>query len=745
MLRILIFFLLLFLSFSQALSQSSNRQEIPLIIDADTANEIDDLYAIVRALIAPELNVLAITSAHFRNSPLASENSVRESQILNEEIVEMMNLDEVDLPIGSNQPLIDEKTPQLSQAAEYIIQKAHEMPHGQRLHVVVLGPCTNIASAILIDSTIIDKIEVSYIGFWHDRDKNTWSRLEFNSGNDINSVNVLLTTPGLKFNSMTATTSGKLLFDKEVARDKLFGRGSIKSSLFNRWLNHKRWWKDEDPNKKEWTMWDVAIIEALIHPEFTKTEMLKGPEPNNGELINVYTEIDVESIKLSFWNAIDKLPNKSEYVYFIQNVNVVSPSNGTVTEGQDVTVLYGRILDISDHTPEIIPQNAIIIDGNDNYLMPGLSEMHAHIPVPNEELAESHVQDVMHLYLANGVTVIRGMLGNPYHLELKKKLRSGEVIGPRMYTSSPSMNGNSIPDVSSAEKKVKDAKSKGYDFLKIHPGIKADVMSALVKTAKDVGIGYAGHIPFDVGIRSAINYEFATIDHVDGYIRGLVPQEEQISNEDVGFFGSGLIKKIRMNRLSALADSTRSHNVWQVPTQSLFTRWFSPTSAAEMMNDQEFSYMPANTRYAWRTNKERMITDEAYTKKGYRRFIRIRRKIIQSLHQSGVPFLLGSDSPQVMNVPGFSIHHEIDALKDCGLSSFDIIKMGTINPAIFFDQIDRFGTIKVGADADFIIVEQNPFDRMETMRLPIGTMIGGKWLDRTYFNDVLSKIEEKHQ
>ncbi|MDG2448145.1 MAG: nucleoside hydrolase, partial [Saprospiraceae bacterium] len=348
MMRILIFFLLLFLSYSQVLSQSSNRQEIPLIIDADTANEIDDLYAIVRALIAPELNVLAITSAHFRNSPFASENSVRESQILNEEIVELMNLDEVDLPIGSNQPLIDEKTPQLSQAAEYIIQKAHEMPQGQRLHVVVLGPCTNIASAILIDSTIIEKIEVSYIGFWHDRDKNTWSRLEFNSENDIKSVNVLLTTPGLKFNSMTATTSGKLLFDKEVARDKLFGRGSIKSSLFNRWLNHKRWWKDEDPHKKEWTMWDVAIIEALIHPEFTKTEMLKGPEPNNGELINVYTEIDVESMKSSFWNAIDKLPNKSEHVYFIQNVNVFSPSNGTVTEGQDVTVLYGRILDISD-------------------------------------------------------------------------------------------------------------------------------------------------------------------------------------------------------------------------------------------------------------------------------------------------------------------------------------------------------------------------------------------------------------
>jgi imidazolonepropionase-like amidohydrolase len=307
------------------------------------------------------------------------------------------------------------------------------------------------------------------------------------------------------------------------------------------------------------------------------------------------------------------------------------------------------------------------------------------------------------------------------------------------------MNGNSIPDDKTADERVREASKEGYDFLKIHPGIKADVMSKLVSTADEVGIGFAGHIPFDVGIRSAIQYGFATVDHVDGYIRGLVPEEGSIKKEDVGFFGYGLIKNVQLNRLTDLADSTRSKKIWQVPTQSLFSRWFSPTPASEMMAAQEFAYMPASTRFAWRTNKDRLISDELYTKKDYKRFMRLRKRIIQSLHQSGVQFLLGSDSPQVMNVPGFSIHHEISALKDCGLSSFDILKMGTTNPAIFFDEIGRFGSIKEGADADFIIVDQNPFNRMETLKIPIGTMISGQWLDRSYFKEALNQIKDKHR
>ena len=38
--------------------------------------------------------------------------------------------------------------------------------------------------------------------------------------------------------------------------------------LVNRWDTYNRWWTMKDPKKKKWIMWDVVIIEALIHPEY---------------------------------------------------------------------------------------------------------------------------------------------------------------------------------------------------------------------------------------------------------------------------------------------------------------------------------------------------------------------------------------------------------------------------------------------------------------------------------------------
>ena len=141
-----------------------------VIIDADTANEVDDLFALVRAIGAPEFDLLGITSAQFHTSPLASDSTVAESQRINEEIVRLLGRKDIPLPLGSNGPLTKADQPQPSEAASFIIEKAHQMQEGKKLQLVILGSCTNVASAILLDSTIVPKIQVHYLGFWHDPD-----------------------------------------------------------------------------------------------------------------------------------------------------------------------------------------------------------------------------------------------------------------------------------------------------------------------------------------------------------------------------------------------------------------------------------------------------------------------------------------------------------------------------------------------------------------------------------------------
>ena len=80
-----------------------------------------------------------------------------------------------------------------------------------------------------------------------------------------------------------------------------------------------------------------------------------------------------------------------------------------------------------------------MIQGRGKFLMPGLAEMHAHLPGANApaQLAP----DILFLYVANGITTIRGMLGAPNQLDLRRQTASGELLGPTIFVGAPSLNG----------------------------------------------------------------------------------------------------------------------------------------------------------------------------------------------------------------------------------------------------------------------------------------------------------------
>ncbi|MBU2905575.1 nucleoside hydrolase [Arenibacter algicola] len=301
------FIIPLFLFTQISVKAQVNDGRLPLIIDTDTANEVDDLYAIVRAIAEPKFNILGITSAQFHTSPLATDSSVYESQRINERILKLMGQNAIPLPLGSNVPINNSTEPASSPASNFIVDMAHKLPAGQKLNVVVLGSCTNVASAILEDPSIIPQLKVHYLGFWHNVETNTYNKKEFNTGNDPKAVEILLNTEGLDLTVMTATTSQHLVFSKAEVDGNLKNRGGVSDYLINRWETYERWWTKEDPEKRSWIMWDVAIIEALARPELSKTETFLTPTENTQRLINIHTEIEVENMKTDFWQSLKKI------------------------------------------------------------------------------------------------------------------------------------------------------------------------------------------------------------------------------------------------------------------------------------------------------------------------------------------------------------------------------------------------------------------------------------------------------
>ena len=302
--KILIYLLFFFTSSVEFLE--TKQVKIPLIIDADTANELDDLFAIARAISEPNFNILAINSAQFNNSPMASSNSVMESQLLNQEIINIMKRKDIILPLGSNKMLISNKSPQISEASEFIIKTAYKMKKGEKLNLVILGPCTNIASAIIQDPSIISKIKVYYLVICHNSKTNFYNKKEFNSGNDPIALELLLNTKGLDFNLMSATTSQKFIFTKDEVKFNFTNNSSLGRLLIERWENFNRWWTKEDPDKKSWIMWDLALIEAIASPKLALLETFLTPKENFKREIEIYTLIDVNEMKKKFWSKIKR-------------------------------------------------------------------------------------------------------------------------------------------------------------------------------------------------------------------------------------------------------------------------------------------------------------------------------------------------------------------------------------------------------------------------------------------------------
>jgi len=432
----------------------------------------------------------------------------------------------------------------------------------------------------------------------------------------------------------------------------------------------------------------------------------------------------------------------SESAIIFSNVNIVDVRNGEILENRFVVVDSNKIITIAEEAAQW-PAEATIIDATNQYLTPGLAEMHAHIPSP--PVSDQQIHDVLFLYAANGVTTIRGMLGHPRHLDLREQAKRQEIISPVIYTSSTSFNGNSVKTTEEGIEKVQESKDAGYDFLKFHPDIQADVHDAIIKKADEVGIPFAGHVSREVGIRHALKSEYASVDHIDGFVEGLVPASAGVDPYDNGFFGYNFNDLDDTSMIPELVQLTKDHQVWIVPTQTLLTRWFSPTPGEEMSRESEMKYMPASTIEQWITSKNRIISGDSYNPEQWERFINLREQLIFALNQEGHGLLLGSDAPQVFNVPGFSIHHEMQDMIDAGLTPAEVLRTGTIHVARYFDREGEMGEIITGADADLILSTENPLTDIKTLSHPVGVMVQGQWMERTEIDSVLDEIAERNK
>ncbi|MEP0711788.1 nucleoside hydrolase [Algoriphagus sp.] len=280
-------------------------------LDADTGNEMDDLYAIAHLVKSEKIDLIGISSAHFNNADLnvfekwnaydaATLKPVEESQRLNEEILEAMGRTDIPHPLGADRQIgraWGQQDPRDSPAAQAIIAAAREMKGAEKLDVLTLGAMTNIATALMLAPDIKDKIRLYSLGSWYTPETKAWNKSEFNIRCDLNAFDYLLNLQGLDFTIMTTTTSFALKFDRDETYAALDESVAIQKILADRWRIH-------NPQDKTRVMWDLALVEAYLYPEWATVSTVMTPPENAPRSVKIFSEIDAAAMKKEFWRII---------------------------------------------------------------------------------------------------------------------------------------------------------------------------------------------------------------------------------------------------------------------------------------------------------------------------------------------------------------------------------------------------------------------------------------------------------
>ncbi len=290
------YFILLFLALA---SISANSQQTKIILDADTGNEVDDLYAISRAVLEPGWKVLALNATQWQAAHWAVEKTMEESYRLNEVLLSYLGKSgEIKSLRGAEDRLFDwGNLEQASSAAYQIITEANKLKDNERLKIVALGALTNVASAILMEPSIENKIELYWLGTSYNFDEDVLKKTDFNCVMDIQAVDVLFNSK-VEMHIIPVNVASSMLFSFDELKQKLVGKHPLFDFLIHRWYNHI------DGGRYERTIWDLSIVDALIFPEKVTEVKIRTSKENGNRDVFYYKTIDAAFFKQEFYQSM---------------------------------------------------------------------------------------------------------------------------------------------------------------------------------------------------------------------------------------------------------------------------------------------------------------------------------------------------------------------------------------------------------------------------------------------------------
>jgi len=377
-----------------------------------------------------------------------------------------------------------------------------------------------------------------------------------------------------------------------------------------------------------------------------------------------------------------------------------------------------------------LPRDLKRIDARGKFLMPGLTDAHAHLM--SEDVAKLYLA-MLKLdlptktdtaaavlpYLANGVTQVFSLQATPGGLAQRDEIAAGKVLGPTILAAAM-IDGDPpnwpvgmtrvarTPEEGRAQ--VRKAAAEGYQLIKPYTQLNLETFTAILDEARKLNLPVVGHIP-GRGQDTAkfLQPGFGMVAHAEEFAQrtgnpdpALIPRYVQLAKAS----GTGLIATLTLD--DRLLEMVRD-----------------PGSVKAR---PEIATLHPSVRKIW-------LEHNPYVARGtpgyiafLERIVAFNRQLVKAFADAGIPILAGTDAIVPGVVPGFSLQDELAALVAAGLTKEQALVAATRAPCAWLKA--KCGTVAPGQRADLLLLDADPLADIANSRKIHAVVLGGRILEK---------------
>jgi hypothetical protein len=399
----------------------------------------------------------------------------------------------------------------------------------------------------------------------------------------------------------------------------------------------------------------------------------------------------------------------------IESGSVFDSISGTMQPNRTIVIEGQRIKAIgTPEKPVAFPPNARVIDARNKFIIPGLIDGHVHLVFL---LDAAHIagDEVLPLYLANGVTCLRGAGDRVVAATtVAHYAESHPDRCPHVFTASDLIDGDPpihganlglpVTDPEKVRAVVEDFAAWKVTTLKIYAGTRRPVARRAIEEGHRCGLMVTAHLGY-YSAQDAVADGIDCLEHIVSVFNSVLPPGTNRASVD-----------LNNPQAKSLIASLAAKKVLVNPTLVVFRNTLLLPDLKEVYDNPDNAFVPQRLRTFWDKNVQMLGSITPATLDARRSEFRKYQELTGILFRAGVPLMAGTDAPEPYCPPGFSLHQELELLVNSGLTPAAALQAATINNARALRQERHLGSIEAGKRADLVILQADPTSNIRNTR-----------------------------